>query len=143
MAPAASDKAEQAGKKSAVKEEAASDVEDDDEEDDDVSCATRFPLIFARIPHHEPIPALPDVSNPPRIGRARVGAANSALRTAFTGVESSICYFCRVTNQGKLHGSYPPPIDSAQGVEDEEDVLVDIQRRAPTTVGKVRASPQI
>ena len=108
MAPAASDKAEQAGKKSAVKEEAASDVEDDDEEDDDVSCATRVPLIFARIPHHEPIPALPDVSNPPRIGRARVGAANSALRTAFTGVESSICYFCRVTNQGKLHGSYPP-----------------------------------
>ena len=93
MAPAASDKAEQAGKKSAVKEEAASDVEDDDEEDDDVSCATRFPLIFARILHHEPIPALPDVSNPPRIGRARVGAANSALRTAFTGVESSICYF--------------------------------------------------
>ena len=52
MAPAASDKAEQAGKKSAVKEEAASDVEDDDEEDDDVSCATRFPLIFARILHH-------------------------------------------------------------------------------------------
>ena len=156
MAPAASDKAEQAGKKSAVKEEAASDVEDDDEEDDDVSCATRFPLIFARILHHEPIPALPDVSNPPRIGRARVGAANSALRTAFTGVESSICYFlssyepretARLLPSGTAsltaRVSLRPPIDSAQGVEDEEDVLVDIQRRAPTTVGKVRASLQI
>ena len=130
--------------------------EDDDEEDDDVSCATRFPLIFARILHHEPIPALPDVSNPPRIGRARVGAANSALRTAFTGVESSICYFLSSYEPRETARLLPcgtasltarvslrPPIDSAQGVEDEEDVLVDIQRRAPTTVGKVRASPQI
>ena len=149
MAPAASDKAEQAGKKSAVKEEAASDVEDDDEEDDDVSCATRFPSIFARIPHHEPIPALPDVSNPPRIGRARVGAANSALRTAFTGVESSICYFlssyepretARLLPSGTAsltaRVSLRPPIDSAQGVKDEEDVHCGPLERTAATLDR-------
>ena len=81
MAPAAHDKTEQASKKSAV--EPTSDVDDDDEDEDDVSARAIFPLIFARLPIYEPIPASPRPLNPARFVRASRGAANSALLAAF------------------------------------------------------------
>ena len=106
MAPAAHDKTEQASKKSAV--EPTSDVDDDDDDEDDVSARAIFPLIFARLPIREPIPASPRLLNPARFVRASRGAANSALLAAFIAVECSICYFVELRTQGNSTALRPP-----------------------------------